>query len=71
MNCTNGQQQTAYPDPQWNTEGTGQFYGFHTGGMNVLLVDGSVRFLRQTINIRTFAQLVTRSGGEILNSSDF
>jgi hypothetical protein len=27
LNCTNGQEQTAYPDPFYGVDGTGQFYG--------------------------------------------
>ena len=34
-------------------------------------VDGSVHFIDQSINIRTFAALVTRASGEIINGVDF
>jgi prepilin-type N-terminal cleavage/methylation domain-containing protein/prepilin-type processing-associated H-X9-DG protein len=67
VNCTNGQQVTSYPDPYWGTDGTGAVYGFHTGGVNTLLGDGSVRFIRQSVDVKTFAALVTRNGGETLN----
>jgi prepilin-type N-terminal cleavage/methylation domain-containing protein len=40
-------------------------YSFHTAGANVLLTDGSVRFLPASIDIRTLAAMVTRAGGEI------
>ena len=40
-------------------------YGFHTGGMNVAMGDGSVRFLRDSISLKTFSALITRSGGEV------
>ena len=36
----------------------------HPGGVNGLLCDGSVRFVRQAITIRTLAALVTRNAGE-------
>jgi prepilin-type N-terminal cleavage/methylation domain-containing protein/prepilin-type processing-associated H-X9-DG protein len=71
INATNGIQQTAYPDPTFGVDGTGQVYGFHTGGVNVLFGDGSVRFVRQSINFGTFAALVTRNGGEVVNTTDF
>jgi prepilin-type N-terminal cleavage/methylation domain-containing protein/prepilin-type processing-associated H-X9-DG protein len=70
INATNGFQVTAYPDPRFGTDGTGQIYGFHPGGVNVLLGDGSVRFIRQTIQLRTLAALITRTGGEVV-PSDF
>ena len=59
-----------YPHPFYNVDGTGQIYGFHTGGVNALFGDGSVRFLHQNINIRVVAALVTRNGGETLVSID-
>jgi prepilin-type N-terminal cleavage/methylation domain-containing protein/prepilin-type processing-associated H-X9-DG protein len=41
-------------------------YAFHPGGANVCLADGSVRFLRQSVSIRTVAALCTRAGGETI-----
>jgi len=38
----------------------------HTGGVNTLLGDGSVRFLRDTIDINTLAFLATRDDGQVL-----
>ena len=42
-----------------------EIYAFHSLGANIALADGSVRFLRQSVSIRTLAALATRSGGEI------
>jgi prepilin-type N-terminal cleavage/methylation domain-containing protein/prepilin-type processing-associated H-X9-DG protein len=70
INATNGFQQTTYPDPRFGIDGTGQIYGFHSGGVNALLGDGSVRFIRQSIDLRTLAALITRNGGEVV-SNDF
>jgi prepilin-type N-terminal cleavage/methylation domain-containing protein/prepilin-type processing-associated H-X9-DG protein len=40
----------------------------HTGGMNVGLGDGSVRFLSSSLSPNTWAQALTPAGGEVLNS---
>jgi prepilin-type processing-associated H-X9-DG protein len=37
----------------------------HPGWVNALFADGSVRFVRQTLPIRTLAALVTRNAGEV------
>ena len=66
INVTNGFAVAGYPDPQFGVDGTGQIYGFHSGGVNALLGDGSVRFIRESIDIRTLAALVTRNGGEVI-----
>jgi prepilin-type N-terminal cleavage/methylation domain-containing protein/prepilin-type processing-associated H-X9-DG protein len=41
---------------------------FHTGGVNVLLADGSVRFITNSISLSTWRALGTRNGGEVLGS---
>jgi prepilin-type processing-associated H-X9-DG protein len=46
-------------------------YAFHSGGANAVFVDGSVHFLHVSLDRDTFAALVTRAGGEVLNSVDF
>ena len=38
----------------------------HTGGLNLLLCDGSVRFVRDAIDLPTWQALGTRDGGEVL-----
>jgi prepilin-type processing-associated H-X9-DG protein len=40
-------------------------YSFHTGGGNFLFADGHVQFLRESLDIRTFAALCTRAAGEV------
>jgi prepilin-type processing-associated H-X9-DG protein len=72
INCTNGEDiQGQYPHPYYGVDGSGQVYGFHSGGVNALFADGSVHFINQAINIRVFAQLVTRNGGEVISGNDF
>jgi prepilin-type processing-associated H-X9-DG protein len=41
-------------------------YSFHIGGANVLMADGSVRFLNAGMDIRILARLSTRAGGEVV-----
>jgi prepilin-type processing-associated H-X9-DG protein len=73
INCTNGDNAAglAFPLPYYGSEGTSEVYAFHPGGANILLGDGSVRFLKETLGIRTFAALVTRAGGEVLSSDQY
>lgn len=39
---------------------------FHQGGHNILLTDGSVRFLSENVNFPTYLQLCTRDDGNVL-----
>ncbi|HJT77791.1 MAG TPA: DUF1559 domain-containing protein, partial [Gemmataceae bacterium] len=71
INCTNGEDVTAYPDPYYGTNGSGAIYSFHTGGANAVFADGSVHFLNQGIPIATLAALITRGGGEVTPGSDY
>jgi prepilin-type N-terminal cleavage/methylation domain-containing protein/prepilin-type processing-associated H-X9-DG protein len=41
-------------------------YSFHSGGVNVTMADGSVRFLRSSIAPATFAALCTARFGEVV-----
>jgi prepilin-type processing-associated H-X9-DG protein len=43
-------------------------YSFHSGGMNVCMADGSVRFIRQNISAATFAALLTAKAGDIVQN---
>jgi hypothetical protein len=42
------------------------FYSFHDGGACFAMGDGSVRFIRESVRLRTLGDLVTRSGGEVV-----
>jgi len=50
MNCTNDS----------------EFYAFHTGGINVSIADGSVRFVRDSISPTVLAAIVTANAGDIV-----
>ncbi len=44
---------------------------YHPGGANALFADGSVHFLKQTMNAVTLISLCTRAGGEILSADSY
>jgi prepilin-type N-terminal cleavage/methylation domain-containing protein/prepilin-type processing-associated H-X9-DG protein len=50
---------------------TDEMYSDHPGGCNVLLGDGSVRWVKQTIYPRTWVALSTRNQGEAINGEDY
>ena len=52
----------------WRTCG---FKSKHPGGGNMLMGDGSVRFVKQAINYQVWNALGTKAGGEILSSDSY
>src|SRR5207249_4601439 len=48
-----------------------EVYSFHTDGAFALFADGHVQFLRANIDIRVFARMATRAGGEVVPDGDF
>jgi prepilin-type N-terminal cleavage/methylation domain-containing protein/prepilin-type processing-associated H-X9-DG protein len=44
---------------------------FHSGGVNVLMADGSVKFIKNTINMTTWWAIGTRADGEVLSSDAY
>jgi prepilin-type N-terminal cleavage/methylation domain-containing protein len=50
---------TGYPAP-YGTEGSSQPYSFHSGGLQVTLGDGAVRFIDENVAIELFTALLTR-----------
>ncbi len=45
--------------------------GWHQGGANFLMADGSVHFIRETISIRLIARLICPADGYVVSSADF
>ncbi|MBS0262054.1 MAG: DUF1559 domain-containing protein [Planctomycetes bacterium] len=41
-------------------------YSFHIGGINCVFADGSVHFVSENVDAKTWAALVTRGGGEVV-----
>jgi prepilin-type N-terminal cleavage/methylation domain-containing protein/prepilin-type processing-associated H-X9-DG protein len=54
-----------------NCNNEDEVYGFHPGGANILLGDGSVRLLRAYTDINVFIPLMTRAVGEVIASDAF
>ncbi|QEH37205.1 hypothetical protein OJF2_57920 [Aquisphaera giovannonii] len=48
-----------------------EIYGFHPGGVNLLMGDGSVKFVREALNILIQRALITPNGSEVVSSSDY
>jgi prepilin-type N-terminal cleavage/methylation domain-containing protein/prepilin-type processing-associated H-X9-DG protein len=69
-------------DSEYETDGDGsnqsmnfsnnnEIYSFHPGGCNFLFGDGSVRFLKQTINPGVFVSVISYNRGEIISADQF
>ncbi len=43
----------------------------HPGGVNTVLADGSVRFVKNTISLQTWRSLGTASGGEVISADAY
>ena len=50
-----------------NCTNSNEIYSFHSGGANILLCDGSVRFLTPSVPMRVVGALITRAGGETIS----
>jgi prepilin-type processing-associated H-X9-DG protein len=66
----------AAPPGPLNTAGNNagandELFSFHPGGVNCLFGDGSVKFIKDSINVKTLRGLVTLMGGEVLDASSY
>jgi prepilin-type processing-associated H-X9-DG protein len=43
----------------------------HSGGVNVAMCDGSVRFVKATVSTATWWGLATRAGGEVISADSY
>ncbi len=50
---------------------TDEFYSLHPSGANVLMGDGSVRFIKQSINLLAWQALSSRAVGEVVSADSY
>ena len=68
---------TAVLPPDWINVVACQNYGQwafrsnHPGGGNFAIADGSVKFIKNSINLPTYRALGTRAGGEVISSDSY
>ena len=43
----------------------------HSGGINVLMADGSARLIKSSISLQTWWALGTRAGSEVVSSDQY
>ncbi|CAN5465052.1 DUF1559 domain-containing protein [soil metagenome] len=53
-----------------NRKNDNEPYSFHSGGCNFLFADGHIQFVRDSIDIKSFSSLLTKSAGEVV-AGDF
>jgi len=53
---------------EWDGDGGATASSAHPGGVNILMGDGGVRFIKETIDPRAWWALGSRNGGEILGA---
>jgi prepilin-type processing-associated H-X9-DG protein len=49
-----------------NEQGVFKATSYHPGGVNAALMDGSVRFFTDGVDLRVWRAVSTRSGGEVV-----
>ncbi|WP_165251051.1 DUF1559 family PulG-like putative transporter [Paludisphaera soli] len=61
---------TSFPDG-WNAGWLVSASSFHSGGVNAAFCDGSVRFIRNSVDRETWRALGTMAGGEVISSDAY
>jgi prepilin-type N-terminal cleavage/methylation domain-containing protein/prepilin-type processing-associated H-X9-DG protein len=54
-----------------NAGANDEMFSFHPGGVNCLFGDGSVKFVKSTVNVVALRGLVTLNGGEVISSDQY
>jgi prepilin-type N-terminal cleavage/methylation domain-containing protein/prepilin-type processing-associated H-X9-DG protein len=55
----------------WDREGLAGLHSFHSGGANVCLADGSVKFLKTSTALQVMWALGSRNQGEVISSDSY
>lgn len=50
---------------------TDEMFALHPGGVNILMCDGSVRFVKTAVHLSTWSALCSRSFGEVISSDAY
>ena len=50
-----------------NATNDGESYSFHPNGINVVFADSSTRFINESVDLRVFCGMITKSNGELTN----
>jgi len=62
-------------DPSWlsyvGPQGYASANSNHSGGVNLTMADGSVKFIKDSINLQTWWGLGTRKGGEVISADAY
>jgi prepilin-type processing-associated H-X9-DG protein len=62
---------TAVSNSVANAQNNDELYSFHSSGVNCLFGDGSVHFLKNSINVVVLRGLITLAGGEVISADGF
>ena len=54
-----------------NAGANDELFSYHPGGVNVLMGDGSVRFVKDSVALVLLRPLVTLAGGEVISSDSY
>ena len=70
--CRGGLPHSDKSDPNWSYLSLNvTARSLHPGGVNALLADGHVQFMKNTINVVTWQALGSRNGGEVVSADAF
>ncbi len=70
-NCNGAWQSSSAPLGCRYSAAAKGFVSWHPGGANMLFGDGSVKFLKQSINRYSYAAIGSKNGGEVVSSDSY